>query len=283
MGDFPQNLAPIWNNPYFLGLARCLAGFPFEHPLELAKLSAQSQPHLSSARVITKIYQETGFAGFTNTMVANFPKRSLRELVRWPFIEKVHHHFTSTYPTTFPHEGLSSKILTGLLLALFDSTMLLPIEQFIVQRIETKQQYRQFALQILRNNEYGILYSGFRINLIRQGVVWSSFLAMNHQFKKQLNQWDPDNKYPYALKQGVTSLSIAAIVTGSALPIDFTKYRIQAERPLTKVPITSVVKILHQRYGIRGFYAGLLPVFLHSTFQATVKGILADLLMSKKQ
>lgn len=262
-------------NLVFLGAMRSTAGFVLEHPLELVKITAQAQPKDSSWEVTKKIVKEKGIFGLSNTVLTNFPRRLLREVVRWPVIGYTHEKLIKQFPNTFTREGTNSKLVTGLSVALFDSLVILPLEQLMAYRVKEKERYSSFFKKRFIQEGMPSLYRGFGINLIRQGVVWATLMGINNEAKKRFDLFDKDKVHPY-LRQGVTSVLIALGLIIWGLPVDFVKARIQMEPNLQKMKLSSVVQTLIRQHGFSAFYAGALPVFIHTVFHATLGGYILD-------
>lgn len=155
-----------------LGAMRSIGGFPFEHPLELMKITAQANPKHTSWQIISAIVKEKGIFGFSDTILTNFPRRVLREAVRWPIIGYTHEQLIKKFPDTFTKEGTNAKIVTGISVALFDSLIILPLEQLMAYRVKERECYTTFFKK--RFNQEGIssLYRGVGVNLLRQGILW---------------------------------------------------------------------------------------------------------------
>ena len=100
-------------------------------------------------------------------------------------------------------------------------------------------------------------------------------MSINNEAKKRFDVYDKEKAHPY-LRQGITSILIATGIIAWGLPIDFVKTRIQMDTEFQKMKITTVVRTLFQRHGISGFYAGKLPVFIHTVFHATLGGYILD-------
>lgn len=265
-----------------LGMTRCVAGFPFEHPLQLWKISAHANPKLSSWQAVNNIVKEKGFFGFTNTMLMNFPRRVLKESVRWPAIAYSHERLILNFPNTFTRDGTKSKVATGISVAIFDSLFILPFEQLMAFRIKEQERYTNFLKKRFAKDGIWSFYQGLGANLIRQGVVWSTVLTINHESKKMFDKVDKEKEHPY-LRQGVTSVLIAMGHVTCGLPIDFVKSRIQMDTELQKMKMTSAVRTLFRQFGISGFYAGALPVFIHTTFHASLGGVILDKIFSSNK
>lgn len=269
----------------FLGALRSASGFPFEHPLELMKVEAQSTPKLSNREVINSIVGNKGlkgFGGFTNTVLTNFPRRILRESVRWPVIGFTHEQLITRFPHTFTKEGTNSKVVTGVSVAMFDSLIILPIERLIAYRVKEKKSYSEFFRKIFAQDGIGSLYRGVKVNLIYRGVVWTTLMAVNNEAKRKFDIYDKEKAHPY-IRQVFTSVLIAAGLITWGLPMDFVKTRIQMDANLQKMKASSVVQTLFRQHEFFGFYAGALPVFIHTIFHATLGGFILDKIFSSNK
>lgn len=278
----PVNSESQLSRLIFVGAIRSAAGFPFEHPLELMKITAQANPKHSSWQVINSIVKEKGVLGFSNTILTNFPRRVLREAVRWPVIGYTHEQLITRFPETFTREGTNAKVVTGVSVAMFDSLVILPLEQLIAYRVKERERYATFFKERFAQDGIASLYRGMSINLIRQGVVWTTLMTINNESKKKFDLLDKDKAHPY-LRQGVTSILIAMGLITWGLPVDFVKTRIQMDTDLQKMKLSSVVRILIRQEGFRGFYAGALPVFIHTVFHATLGGYILDKIFTSKK
>lgn len=271
----PANNEPQFSSLIFLGVMRCIAGFPFEHPLELMKITAQANPKHTSWQIIRGIVKERGVFGFSDTLLTNFPRRVLREAVRWPVIGYTHEQLIRKFPETFTREGTNAKVVTGIFVALFDSLVILPLEQLMAYRVKERERYTTFFKKRFNQDGISSLYRGVRVNLFRQGVVWTTVMTINNESKKKFDLFDKDKAHPY-LRQGITSVLIAMGLITWGLPVDFVKTRIQMDADLQQMKVSSVVRTLVRRHGFSGFYAGVLPVFVHTVFHATLGGIILD-------
>lgn len=275
-----STLSSFFSQPAVLGIIRGLAGFPIEHPLEVAKVSAQAQPLSTSKEVISRIYYQRGVLGFANTFLPNFPRKVIRESARWMIIDFSHRILTDSFPSSFAKNEISIKILTGTSLAFFDSCFLLPFEQLIAYRIKENEPYRTFYQNRIKKEGIGTLYRGFQANLMRQGVAWSIFLPMNYQLKKTLQACDNQNEHPY-LRQAAASVIIGTTLAVVGLPTDFVKVRLQMDNDLQNIRFTEAIKRLFQKYRVKGFYSGFAPALICTIFQSTIKGVIADALLNR--
>lgn len=265
--NFPQLI--------FLGILRSSVGFPLEHPLELMKITSQANPKLSSIGVIETIMKDRGIYGFSNTIMTNFPRRLMKEVVRWPMIGYTHEKLINGFPGMFTRDGTNSKFVTGICVAGFDSLFISPIEQLMAYRIKEKEKYTNFFKDRFSKDGIPSLYRGAQVNFIRQGVIWTTLMTINNETKIRLDQIDTMKDHPY-MRQGITSVLIASGLVSWGLPIDFVKTRIQMDKELQKMKVKSVIPILYRRHGLLGFYAGALPTFIHSVFHATLGGYILD-------
>ena len=144
---------PDLSSLIFLGALRSAAGFPLEHPLELMKVAAQAAPKQSTSEIVRSIVKESGISGFANTVMTNFPRRILREAVRWPVIGHTHSKLITKFPETFTKEGTNAKMVTGVSVAVFDSLVILPLEQLIAFRVKENKVTAHFL-------KYGLLMMG---------------------------------------------------------------------------------------------------------------------------
>lgn len=257
------------------GILRCSLIFPFEHPLELLKNEAQKSPKISSWAVAKGIKKEGGWKGFTHTALANFPRRLAKETLRWPAVGLTHGTLVHHFPTVFTKEGINTKFATGLSVAAFDSLFILPFDQLISFCIKEKEGYVDFFKK--RFTKYGVrsLYNGCTANFIRQSMMWGTVLPLNTAVKKYFDTFDKEKAHPH-LKQAVTSVVIASSIVGWILPLDFVKTRIQMDTSLHKRKLSFVVPSLLRQYRFTHFYAGALPVFIHTIFHVTVSGCILD-------
>ncbi len=251
-----------------LSSVRCMAGFPIEHSLELFKTTAQANPLLPIAKTILQITKEKGIFGFTNTLLTNLPRRVLREVVRWPIIGYARTTLSQDFPHYFPKNGLAVDFLACSSGVFFDCAFILPLEQLIAYRVKENERYASFFKnrqihEIIRN-----LYCGVGMNLVRQYVFCATYLMLNNETKKEFDVWDKERAHPF-LRQGVTSMIIAAGIVAWGLPFDFVKSRVMMDGNLQKMKTTLAIRCLYRQFGFLGFYAGALPTFLHSTFHAT--------------
>lgn len=259
---------PRLTNMIFLGMMRSLCGFPFEHPLELIKTTAQANPHFTLSQVIRSIVQERGLFGFSNTILASLPRRVLREAFRWPMLGYTHDVLVTRYPKVFTREGTSSKVVTGICVALFECIVIHPLDQLIIYRVSQKVAYGEFFRTRFSKSGVTSLYQGVSVNLLRQGLMWTTFMAIYQESNKRLE----GRCHPY-VHQGLTSIFIGLGVVSWGLPLDFIKTRIQMDVSLQQKRLTEVVKDLYRQFGFRGFYSAAGPVFLHSILHATISSI----------
>lgn len=88
----------------FWGAVRSSCVFPFEHSLELMKLKVQAMLQASSSEVIKEIIRERGLLGFSDTALANLPRRLLREVVRRLVIGYTHELLIKQFSEIFTKE-----------------------------------------------------------------------------------------------------------------------------------------------------------------------------------
>lgn len=258
-----------------MGALRSTAGFPFEHPLELLKLTSQANPTATTAQLVRDIVRKEGLLGFSKTTLTNFPRRVLREAVRWPVIGYTHEEIVNRFPRTFTREGTASKLLTGASIALFETAVILPLEQLMAFRVREGKNYSSFFKTRFSTEGVSSLYRGLSINLIRQSLLWCSVMGINNECKRAFDLFDTEKAHPY-LRQGISSIFISIGLITWCLPVDFIKTRIQMDRELQGSKLTFVTKTLLKRHGFKGFYAGALPVFIHTIFHSILSGFILD-------
>jgi Mitochondrial carrier protein. len=245
------------------------------------KVLAQANPHYSSRQVISQIVKERGLFGFSNTALANLPRRVLKESLRWPMISCTHELLVKQFPKTFTRETIYSKIATGVSVALFDTLIILPLDQLIAYRVKEQERYTAFFQKRFVQEGVSSLYQGVRVNLVRQIVMWTTVMTINHESKRLFDLIDKEQLHPF-LRQGVTGVLIGSGFVAWGLPIDFVKTRIQMDPDLQKINASHVFKTLVHRHGFSGFYAGALPTFVHTVFHAALGGYILDKIFEKK-
>jgi hypothetical protein len=270
---------PVNNESIFslilLGIKRSSLGFVLEHPLELTKFLSQINPSLSTRQVIKNHVQSKGLFGFTDAIMVNFPRRALKESVRWPVMAFTHNHLVKKFPKVFTKEDNKSKIITAIFIASFNTLVLLPFEQLMAWRLKTEECYTSYLKKTVTENGLLSLYPAARINLIHQGILWATYMTVNNEAKRKFDLFDKEKAHPY-FRQAVASIITAVCLIIFVSPVDFTKTWIQIDKDLQKLKISSVVKTLKGRHGLMGFYAGTPSNFIHTVFHATLSGYILD-------
>lgn len=272
-----QNKQPI--NPIALGAMRALIGFPVEHPMDMIKIASQGAPNLSSWKVCSEIYKSRGFRGFTEGALANFPRRVLKDSVRWPVIQYTHNKLIQSFPSIFTKEGTSSKVCAGLGVALFDSLVMLPFEQLMTYKIKENESYSTFFQKRFSKDGICSLYRGVGVNLAYRCTVWGTLMTINNEVKKKFSVYDKNNEHP-RLREVVSSVLVATVLVAGILPMDFVKTRIQMDTDLQKMKVTAVVKTLVRRHGFSGFYAAAPLVWGYNVFYGLLFSRVLDEVLS---
>ncbi|HAB99105.1 MAG TPA: hypothetical protein DCE71_04715 [Parachlamydiales bacterium] len=255
--------------------ARSSCLFLIDHPLDVLKFTWQKFPNHTGAQVIGKIVQERGLFGFSDTMLANFPRRIGKEIARWLGIAYTHEQLIGTFPETFTREAVKTKIATGISTAALDCFIILPLEQLMAYRVKEQKGYSAFFQKRFVQDGIPSLYRGLSVNLLRQTLMWSSLMTINCESKRVFDLIDKERLHPF-LRQEVASVLFSTAYVTFGLPIDFIKTRIQMDTDLQKIKVSSVVRTLVQRHKFSGFYAGALPVFTQTMIQMTLGGYILD-------
>jgi hypothetical protein len=101
----------------------------------------------------------------------------------------------------------------------------------IAYRVKEDKSYSAFFRDRFARDGVRSLYRGVHINMLRQGVIWSTVMGLNGEVKRRFDLFDTERRHPY-VRQGVTSVLIAGGLVTWALPIDFVKSRIQMDPAL---------------------------------------------------
>ena len=163
--------ASYLDNPFALGLCRATLMFPLEHFVDMTKLASQKSSQFSSWKVISDIYKERGFRGFIEGALPNYPRRAVRDTLRWPVIGYSYNLLTSKFPETFPEKSTTSFVFSGLAAAGFDSLVLGPLEQLMAYRIKEKTSYIKFFQKRVLQEGVVSLYRGVSVNLAYRCAV----------------------------------------------------------------------------------------------------------------
>ncbi len=262
--------------------ARSSCLFLIDHPLDVLRLTSQKFPSHTTAKVVNTIVKERGLLGFSDTMLANFPRRIGKEVTRWIGLAYTHEQLVKTFPETFTREAIQTKIATAFAAAGLDSFVILPLEQLMAFQISNHKGYKIFFQKTFAREGVPSLYRGLSVNLFRQSLMWSALLTINCESKRAFDLIDKEKLHPF-LRQEVASVLFSTAYVAFGLPIDFVKTRIQMDTDLQKVKIPSIVRTLVKRHGFSGFYAGALPVFTQTMIQMTLGGYILDEIFEPKK
>jgi len=239
--------------------------------------------HFKIAFSITKeIFRERGLKGFTNTASVTLPKRLLRESCRMMIIKNSNDVLIKRYPKIFKRDGINIKLTSASVATAFNALCIVPLEQLISFKIKEKESYSEFFRKRFARDGISSLYKGWRVDLANQLAVWTLMMGVDHHFKLFFDKYDPQKNYPY-LRQGTTSVLVASTLVTCTLPINFVKTRIQMVEELQNMNTVTVVRTLFKQFGVRGFYSGAAPVFVHVLLHATCYGKIFDCLYTEKK
>lgn len=244
-----------FSDPFTLGFFRASLMFPLEHFVDMTKVSAQKSPHLSSWKVIGDIYREKALRGFLEGARVNFPRRVLRDTVRWPVVGYSYHLLTKNFPEVFPEKSTVSSVFSGIAAAAFDSLVLGPLELLMAYRIKENKQYTEFFQKKILQQGISSLYRGAGLNLAYRSSVWSMYMGVNSEMNKQFSSLDEAKLLPYTREVTSAVISSTALIA-TLLPLDFIKTHIQMDSTLQGKKTALVAKTLFKRHGLSGFYAG---------------------------
>lgn len=260
---------------------RCIAGFPFEHPLEVAKIKNQGLPFNTASQVIKCIYLQRGFKGFYDGALPNLGKRCFKESYRWPAVALFHSFWDYILPEKAKLEGAGTKLATAGCIAGIETFIVLPLERLVVSKVN-EEGYINFFKRQFSKEGIPSLYHGVTAAFFRHLIVWSTFMITNHYVKREFKRLDPNQQHPiFGLI--IANLVIAANLTILGLPMDFIKTQVQMNKELQKMRIHQVMMTLLKKNGIRGFYAGAIFTFLHTNIHALLAGTLLDRITSTEK
>lgn len=236
---------------------------------------------MSTAAIFKAIYRENGIKGFASTASMTYPKRLLRESSRLSVMNLTNNYLARQYPEVFPKDSIALKLMSALVSIKFNILCVVPIEQLIAYRIMEKKRYRDFFRERFSSEGFSSLYKGAKADVINQVAVWGVLMTVDHYTKRLVDRFDPDMDHPYA-RQGFASLAVSCSLISCVLPINFIKARIQMDRDLQNRSLKDVAQKLYRQFGMRGFYSGLPPVFLHTMLHATFYGVIFDHFFKKE-
>lgn len=243
------------DNPLALGLFRASLMFPVEHFVDMTKVASQKSPELSSWKVIKDVYDKKGFRGFMDGALVNYPRRVLRDTVRWPIIGYSYNALISKFPEVFPEKSTTSFVFSGLAVALFDSCVLGPLELLMSYKVKESGGYKKFFRDRFFKEGIPSLYRGVGVNLTYRGAVWTLYMGVDSEIKKKFQSGNHSSLSAYT-QQVISATVVSTVLVATLLPVDFIKTQIQIDPSLHRKKISCVVKDLVQKHGFFRFYAG---------------------------
>lgn len=257
------------DNPFALGFLRASLMFPLDHVIDMTKLTAQKSPELSSWKVIGDIYKNNGLKGFANGALPNFPRRVLRDSVRWPVVGYSYHFLTSRFPETFPEKSTTASVFSGLAAATFDALVLGPFELLMSYKIKEGTGYTTFFQKRFSQDGLSSLYRGASFHLFYRSITWTIYTGVDSEVKKQFTRVDKEKLFPYA--QEITSaITTATALVTLAMPLDFIKSQIFMQTRLQGKKISFVVQTLLKEHRRSQFYAGAPIAWTYNVFYVLV-------------
>jgi hypothetical protein len=258
----------------YLGVMRCIAGFPLEHPCEVLKLRNQALPSTSSFYIFKSIFLKSSFKGFYQGAVPNLMRRSVKEGYRWPTIKFFSDWWNKILPEAVKRDGTGTQIAIAASMATVETFLILPLERILLTKVN-EQGYVNFYKSKIKKEGPIVLYRGLWVTFLRHLTVWTALMTTNYFVKEKIYSLDSSKNYPF-LSILVGNLLIAANLTLWGLPLDFMRTNIQMNAELQQMRINQVAKILYRQHGIQGFYAGVVCVYLQKNIQALFGGALLD-------
>lgn len=249
----------------FLGAIRCVAAFPLEHPLEVAKVKCQGMPAIAPSKVVQTLYRENGVKGFFDGGLSNLSKRTMRIAYRWPTVAALHSFWDTTIPQCKQFNGLTSHLMTAGSIAAIETAIVLPLDRLFVSRVHDLG-YRHFVKNQFKNEGIKSLYHGAGATFINHGTSWSTFMLVNHFSKKAISKMDPESRYP-SLDKTAKIAMISTSLCAVDLPFEFMKLQRQMHPHFQKNTLLQMTKDLFKQHGVKGFYSGLSFAFMHKSVQ----------------
>ncbi|MBJ7450139.1 MAG: hypothetical protein JHC93_07280, partial [Parachlamydiales bacterium] len=148
-------------NVMALGALRGIAGFPLEHPFDVLKLRAHSSPLISTYSVAKNLFQEHNIKGLYLGGYTHFAKLVVKESFRWPVVALSMKFWKRLLPE-YENNHIIPKLASSVTIALFKSSVLLPVERLMVARVN-EEGYRAFFKNRFSKEGISSLYKGWSI------------------------------------------------------------------------------------------------------------------------
>jgi len=242
-----------------VGVSRTLGGLPIEHPLDTIRTRWQANPTASSSSIAVarEIYANKGLLGFYSGALPNTTRRAVKQLYRWPmmlFFPNFYReyvlpkHIQQKYPRL-------PKILTGLLIANFEITVINPLERLKVWLMTSP--HRMSILEFFKQSKNNItseLYRGTSVVFWRQNISWITFLYMDELTKNKFRQYKQNDNLTY-LDLFIAGMIVGFVNTIAIMPFDYVKTQKQKFFQDNKSMI-DIFKMTLKNDGISRFYIG---------------------------
>jgi hypothetical protein len=274
-----QNKPLLYVSSFFMGVARTLIGFPFEHPLDSIKTQWQAIPEaVNEWDIIKRIYTTKGFKGFFAGGLANATRGVVKNAYRFPALIIFPRLNAMFLPKRVVADEKLMRGMTALTISLSEVVILNPFERLKVVSMTKSGQltYRQF-LHSVRTGLTKELNRGLTPYFTRQLVSWFVFLEADvilKQRARQLLHLKPDQQIPMK-PLFATSLAVGLVTTFVYMPLDMIKTHMQMFKPRSSM--ASAYHELISQHGVRGLFTG----WRVKTLQYMVATIFAVVILEK--
>ena len=239
---------------------RVLVTFPLEHPLEMAKTRAQSDPLLTTKDILNSC-KHNGIKKLYEGGISNSAIRVIRSSYRWPYVEKMHAFWSNGLPSTLKYDGVTAKLGVSLSIACLETAIVLPIERLFVSKVG-ELGYGHFLQTQIKVEGLRSLYQGATATFTNHSLSWTTFMLTNYALKKM-----SENKEKTILNKCIGSAVIGSALTAIDMPLEFICTQTQLHPKYQSISMKQVVKSLFREYGIKGFYSGAPFGVVHKTIQ----------------
>ncbi|VBB18130.1 Piso0_000558 [Yasminevirus sp. GU-2018] len=240
------------------GVSRALIG----HPFDTIKVKIQTHPEVykSSIECLRLTLKEGGFKALYKGVGVPVIANGLIVGTHFHVFNFLEEFLKQHKLEDFSVNGFVSGAVAGATGSIISSPVeYVRIKMQLANKLDNKKKYNsvlECVFEIKKNRGTLGLYHGYRITLLREVVGYGCFFTA---YKQNMNH---DGSM---LSKITTGVVCGFALWGSMYPLDVIKSRVQGELLSTKSHSELYfAKVVHDMYGIRGFYKGFVPTMIRA-------------------
>lgn len=231
----------------FGGLANATATTIVGYPLDTLKVKMQSGMYTNYTTCIKDIYVNKGFFGFYKGSLMPWISHGLKRPIQYAIAERAKEN--EVFGT-----GTKSNYITGIFQGGMGTILGNPLQVVKIRAQTNKLTTMQNVSHIWNNKGFFGFYRGFLPTLLKDSLFGMGFLGNYYTLRDRYGSQSP--------RQNFINGAVSHCITWAIfIPVDTIKTNVQRTEG---GGVLVVIKEIHGKYGITGFWRGLIPACIRT-------------------